>query len=307
MIVVEINGFHQKVKGSDSLLDWMEFRKWRLFALHLIRIMWRRSFVKIWEVILFDGWFWVDFIVVTGVIWIFWQVTVVLSEFARLWELTVELRELKRMALALLRLFRLRKGRSLYFRQAIGNVRNCGYFPLILSLAHIFELFAMAHLNVCDYSFTFLALSVLVTYVVFVKILQLFWVRYDFPLRILILLACPYPSDWGFSLFTKADHQVKQFIDLEMFNSLLMFGVSFLWELLEFELVSRDEFKTGDPLVLFWDGTLVDLSVNVDRQVTLHHLLHIHITSVNLCILDPWVIVHSQFAFRERLICYLFA
>ena len=65
---------------------------------------------------------------------------------------------------------------------SVVYLRNSRYLPLVLSIAHILQLFAVAYLNVGNYSFTLFALSILITDVMLVKTLKLFWVRNDFPL-----------------------------------------------------------------------------------------------------------------------------
>ncbi len=206
MVVVEIDGFHEEVKGSNSLLNRVELGKGRFLTFDLVRMMGGWPLVKIREIVFLNGRFWTDLIVVAGVVWILWQITVVLAKFTRLREFAVKLRELQYLRFALLGLFRFRQCWTLYFGWSAGKLWNCGYFPLILGVGTVLEFLTMAHLNVRNYPFAFLALSILITYAMFVKVFKLLRVRYDFPLWALMLLARPYTGDWGFTLFAESHH-----------------------------------------------------------------------------------------------------
>ena len=102
--------------------------------------------------------------------------------------------------------FRLGKSGSLDFGQSVVDFRNCGYFPLILCLAHILQLSTVAYFDVCNDSFALFALSVLVADTMFVEALELFRVGDNFPLRVLVLLSCSDSCDGWFSFFTKSDN-----------------------------------------------------------------------------------------------------
>lgn len=144
--IVEVDGFHKKVKRTWCFLNWMKICHWWLFTLHLIwiftvdliwvftvhlvRMIFRRNIINVWEMIFFN---WrLGMIVITRVVRVLRKIAIIFPHFTTIWKLTINRIHVKSIGSRLNWLLRFWHCRSLDFRRSICRFRNGSNLPLIL-------------------------------------------------------------------------------------------------------------------------------------------------------------------------------